>query len=67
MHALGIEWGEDYRRVAGDALKTILAARMDAAIETRNPAKTRLGPPPLSRLDYARLHCHRMEQTRVLV
>lgn len=33
MQAQGIEWGEDYRRAAGDALKTILAGRMEAAID----------------------------------
>ena len=33
MQAQGIDWGEDYRRAAGDALKTILAGRMDAAID----------------------------------
>ena len=33
MQAQGIDWGEDYRWAAGDALKTILAGRMDAAID----------------------------------
>ena len=33
MQAQGIEWGADYRRAAGDALKQILAGRMDAAID----------------------------------
>ncbi len=33
MQAEGVEWGEDYRRAAGDALKGILAGRMAAAIE----------------------------------
>jgi transposase-like protein len=33
MQAQGIEWGEDYRRAAGDALKSILADRMAAAID----------------------------------
>ncbi len=29
----GIEWGEDYRRAAADALKSILAGRMETAID----------------------------------
>ncbi len=33
MQAQGIEWGEDYRRAAGDALKGILAGRMAAAVD----------------------------------
>jgi transposase-like protein len=33
MQAQGIEWGEDYRRAAGDALKGILAGRMAAEID----------------------------------
>jgi len=33
MQAQGIEWSQDYRRAAGDALKAILAGRMDAAID----------------------------------
>jgi len=33
MEAQGIEWGDDYRRAAGDALKGILAGRMAAAID----------------------------------
>jgi transposase-like protein len=33
MQAQGIEWGEDYRRAGSDALKTILAGRMAAAID----------------------------------
>jgi putative transposase len=33
MQAQGVEWGEDYRRAAGDALQTILAGRMEAAID----------------------------------
>ena len=33
MQAEGVEWGEDYRRAAADALKTILSGRMDAAID----------------------------------
>ena len=33
MQAQGIEWNEDYRRAAGDALETILTGRMDAAID----------------------------------
>ncbi len=33
MQAQGIEWGEGYRNAAGDALRAILAGRMDAAID----------------------------------
>jgi putative transposase len=33
MQAQGIEWGEDYRRAGGDALKGILADRMAAEID----------------------------------
>jgi putative transposase len=33
MQAQGIEWGEDYRFAAADALKGVLAGRMDAAID----------------------------------
>jgi putative transposase len=33
MQAQGVEWGEDYRGAAGDALKAILSGRMDAAID----------------------------------
>jgi len=33
MDAEGFEWGEDYRGAAADALKSILAGRMDAAID----------------------------------
>src|SRR6516165_2730242 len=33
MQAQGVEWGEDYRRAAGEALKGILAGRMAAAID----------------------------------
>src|SRR5450432_3105737 len=33
MQAQGIEWGEDYRHAAGDALKGILAGRMAAEID----------------------------------
>jgi transposase-like protein len=33
MQAQGVEWGEDYRFAAADALKTILSGRMDAAID----------------------------------
>lgn len=33
MQAEGVEWGEDYRHAAADALKAILAGRMDAAID----------------------------------
>jgi transposase-like protein len=33
MQAEGVEWGEDYRHAAADALKTILCDRMDAAID----------------------------------
>jgi transposase-like protein len=33
MQAEGVEWGEDYRHAAADALKTILSGRMDAAID----------------------------------
>ncbi len=34
MQAQGIEWGEDYRRAAGDALKTVakVELEMDGAI-----------------------------------
>ena len=37
MQAQGIEWGEDYRRAAGDALETISAGRMDAAGKRHRP------------------------------
>jgi transposase-like protein len=33
MQAEGVEWGEDYRRAAADALRTILSGRMDAVID----------------------------------
>jgi putative transposase len=33
MQAQGVEWGEDYRLAAADALKAILSGRMDAAID----------------------------------
>jgi len=33
MQADGIEWGDDYRRAAGDALKGILADRMAAEVD----------------------------------
>lgn len=33
MQAEGVEWGEDYRHAAADALKRILSGRMDAAID----------------------------------
>ena len=33
MQAQGVEWSEDYRFAAADALKTILCGRMDAAID----------------------------------
>jgi putative transposase len=33
MQAQGIEWGEDYRRAAADALKSVLAVRMGAALD----------------------------------
>lgn len=33
MQAQGVEWGQDYRFAAADALKTILSGRMDAAID----------------------------------
>ena len=33
MQVEGVEWGEDYRLAAADALKTILSGRMDAAID----------------------------------
>jgi transposase-like protein len=33
MQAEGVEWGEDYRHAAADALKTILSGRMDAATD----------------------------------
>jgi putative transposase len=33
MQGEGVEWGEDYRHAAADALKTILSGRMDAAID----------------------------------
>jgi putative transposase len=33
MQAQGIEWGEDYRRAAGEALKGILAGHMAAAVD----------------------------------
>ena len=33
MRAQGVEWGEDYRLAAADALKAILSGRMDAAID----------------------------------
>jgi putative transposase len=33
MQGEGVEWGEDYRRAAADALKTILSGRMDAAVD----------------------------------
>ena len=33
MQAQGVEWGEDYRFAAADALRTILRGRMDAAID----------------------------------
>ena len=33
MQAEGIEWGEDYRRAAGAALKDILEERMASGID----------------------------------
>jgi transposase-like protein len=33
MQAEEVEWGEDYRRAAAEALKAILSGRMDAAID----------------------------------
>ena len=33
MQAEGVEWGEDYRQAAADALKRILSGRMDGAID----------------------------------
>jgi len=33
MQAQGIEWSDDYRHAAGDALKDILAGRMAAEID----------------------------------
>jgi putative transposase len=33
MQGEGVEWGEDYRHAAADALKTILSGRMDAAVD----------------------------------
>lgn len=33
MQAQGVEWGEDYRFAAADALKTILSGRMAAAVD----------------------------------
>jgi len=33
MQVEGVEWGEDYRLAAAEALKTILSGRMDAAID----------------------------------
>jgi putative transposase len=35
MQAQGVEWGEDYRFAAADALKAILTGRMNAAIDRR--------------------------------
>ena len=35
MQAQGVEWGEDYRGAAADALKAILTGRMNAAIDRR--------------------------------
>ena len=35
MRAEGVEWGEDYRHAAADALKTILCGRMQASIDRR--------------------------------
>jgi transposase-like protein len=33
MQADGVDWGEDYRHAAADALKRVLCGRMDAAID----------------------------------
>ena len=41
MQAQGVEWGEDYQRAAGAALQTILAGRMEAAIDHHRTPRSR--------------------------
>jgi hypothetical protein len=43
MRAQGIEWGEDYRRAAAQALQEVLERRMAAAVDGHLEERERLG------------------------
>ena len=46
MQAQGIEWGEDYRRAAGAALKEVLGGRMILACFVLGPSTPSDGGAP---------------------
>ena len=43
MEAQGIEWGEDYRRAAAQALKDVVEGRMAGAVDRHLEEMERLG------------------------
>jgi hypothetical protein len=43
MRAQGIEWGEDYRRAAAQAMKEVLERRLAAAVDRHLQELERLG------------------------